>query len=136
MKAEPKIGMEHRRTFVVQASQLITFADDRMPAVLATPALIQQLEFTARDAVANLLEPNERTVGTEVDVKHLAPTPLGFEVTCMARVLRCDAGEITFQVEASDAQDLLCRGVHRRRVVDADRIRRRVERKLAAAKTG
>lgn len=135
MKAEPKIGYQHERRFVVEQRHLIVFADDQMPAVLSTPQLIAELEYTARDAVAPLLDPHERTVGTEIDIKHLAPSALGFEVKCLARVLGCSDGEITFQVEASDGIDVLSRGLHRRRVVDVNRLRKRVEKKQQAKKS-
>ena len=129
MKMPPRIGLVHQRRFVVDEKHLITFADAEMPAVLSTPTLIAELEYTARDAVADLLDADERTVGTEVEIRHLAPTPPGFEVTCTARVLGYDAGEITFQLEASDGIDTVARGSHRRHVVRVDRIRRRVQRK-------
>lgn len=129
MKAPPKIGAEFERKFIVTEAHLITFADEQMPAVLATPWLIAEMEYTARDSVAHLLDDHERTVGTAVDVRHLAPSLIGFEVTCTSRVLGFEEGEITFQVEAFDRLDLLSRGVHRRRVIDTARLRRRVERK-------
>lgn len=131
MKEHPRIGHVHERRFVVEAGHTISFADERMPAVLSTPSLILELERTAREAVAGLLDETERTVGTSVEIDHLAGTTVGFEVTCTARVLGFDAGEIRFQVEARDAIELLARGYHRRRVVDAERLRRRIERKAA-----
>lgn len=131
MKALPRIGDRFERRFVVEARHLIPFADDRMPAVLATPHLIGEMEITARAAVAGLLDANERTVGVAVDIAHLAPSLEGFEVVCSARVLGVQDGEIVFQVEARDRADLLARGIHRRKVVDVDRLRRRAEKKRA-----
>ncbi|MFO0946609.1 MAG: LysR family transcriptional regulator [Planctomycetota bacterium] len=132
MKSAPKIGEQFERRFIVGEQHLITFADEQMPAVLATPWLIAEMEYTARDSVAHLLEEHERTVGTAVDIRHLAPSLLEFEVTCTSRVIGYEDGEITFQVEAFDRVDLLARGVHRRRVVDTNRLRRRVSRKREA----
>jgi fluoroacetyl-CoA thioesterase len=132
MKSAPKIGSLFEQKFTVGKEHLITFADAQMPAVLSTPQLIAQMEYCARDSVAELLETHERTVGTAVDVKHLAPCVEGVAVTCSARVLGIDEGEITFQVEARDAVDVLSRGVHRRRVVDTGRLQKRVARKRAA----
>ncbi len=128
---EPKIGMVYERSFVVEDRHTITFADDAMPAVLSTPMLIAELERTAREAVQGSLEANERTVGTSVEIDHLAGTTVGFEVKCSARVLGYENGEIRFQVEASDGIDRLARGYHRRQVVDALRLRKRIERKAA-----
>lgn len=129
MKNIPRVGQEYTRSFVVKTEHLISFADDRMPAVLSTPQLIQQMEITAREFVAPLLEADERTVGTEVQIRHLAPTFEGAEVTCLARFLKEEDGELTFQVEARDGLDLLSRGLHRRHVVQVDRLRKRLERK-------
>lgn len=129
MKREPRVGQMYERTFVVEQRHLIPFADEQMPAVLSTPMLIAELERTAREAVEELLESHERTVGTSIELEHLAGTTIGFAVQCTARVLGFEAGEIRFQVTAKDEFDLLARGHHRRRVVDADRLRRRLERK-------
>jgi fluoroacetyl-CoA thioesterase len=131
MKSAPKIGSVFEQKFTVGKEHLITFADAQMPAVLSTPQLIAQMEYTARDSVADLLEPQERTVGTAVDVKHLAPCVEGVEVTCTARVLGFESGEFTFQVEAKDSVDVLSRGMHRRRVVDTARLQKRIARKRA-----
>lgn len=129
MKEQPKLGFRFERRFVVRAEHLIPFADDRMPAVLATPRLIGEMEMTAREAVAPFLDANERTVGIAVDVTHLAPGLEGSEVVCAARVLGVQDGEIVFQIEARDSVELLSRGIHRRKVVDVDRLRKRVDRK-------
>ena len=72
---------------MVGPTNRISFADERMPAVLATPWLIAHLEYAARDAIAPCLEEHERSVGTFVEVEHLAPAPEGFTVTCRARVI-------------------------------------------------
>ncbi|MBY0589118.1 hypothetical protein K2X85_18235 [bacterium] len=128
---EPRVGTLYERTFVVEDRHTITFADDAMPAVLSTPMLIAELERTAREAVQDLLDSSERTVGTSVEIDHLAGTTLGFEVRCQARVLGFENGEIRFQVEAHDGIDRLARGYHRRQVVDALRLRKRIEKKAA-----
>ncbi len=104
----------------------------RMPAVLATPWLIAHLEYAARDAIADCLEDHERSVGTFVEIEHLAPTPEGSTVTCRARVIHVDGPSVTFQVEAAPrrrSKPTACRGIHRRRVIDVDRFARRVARK-------
>jgi predicted thioesterase len=107
----------------------ITFADDRMPAVLATPWLVAHLEYAARDALRPCLEDNERSVGTFLEVEHLAPVPEGFEVVCHARVILVNGPIVTFQVEATDGTETVARGLHRRRIIDVDRFARRVARK-------
>ena len=76
MKGSPKIGTTGEQQFVVELKHAIDFADGRMPAVLSTPWLIWFLEHAARAAVLPLLEPGESSVGMEIQVRHLAPTPL------------------------------------------------------------
>ncbi|MGL4460806.1 MAG: thioesterase family protein [Planctomycetia bacterium] len=124
MKNPPRIGLFYERTFTVEPHHLIMFADEQMPAVLSTPSLIAELERTAREAVAPLLEPHERTVGVEVNIRHLGPTVRGEAVRCWARVLGFDDGRLHFQVEALDGKRVLARGLHRRQVVDPARLKR------------
>ena len=109
MKSRPPIGLTGELQFIVEQKHVIDFAGDGMPAVLSTPNLIGLLERTAREALAPLLEPDERTVGMEIELRHLAPTPPGQRVTCTARVIRIEKAEITFQVEARDEQELIAR---------------------------
>lgn len=129
MRSVPKLGLTGEQQFLVDATKRITFADDRMPPVLATPWLVAHLEYAARDALATCLEDNERSVGTYVEVEHLAPTLEGAIVTCRARVILVDSTVVTFQVEAHDGVEPIARGLHRRRVIDVDRFRRRLQRK-------
>ena len=102
-----------------------------MPAVLATPWLVASLEYAARDAIAPLLDANERSVGTFIEVEHLAPAPEGFTVRCRARVIHVDGPVVTFQVEAHDGVEVIAKGLHRRRVIDVDRFARRIAKKRA-----
>jgi predicted thioesterase len=132
MKQIPRIGLTGEQKITVGPENRISFADHRMPAILATPWLIAYLEYTARDAIAPCLDPHERSVGTFVEIEHLAPAPEGFVVTCRARVIHVSGNIITFQVDAHDGQDVLARGIHRRGVIDVDRFARRVEKKRAA----
>ena len=129
MKSRPHIGLTGELQFVVEQKHVIDFATDGMPAVLSTPNLIGLLERTAREALAPLLEPDERTVGMEIELRHLAPTPLGQRVTCRARVIHAEKTEVTFQVEARDEQELIARGVHKRAVINVESFARRVQRK-------
>lgn len=133
MKSRPRIGMSGEQTLEVGPSNRISFADARMPSILATPWLIAHLEYTARDTIAPCLEEHERSVGTFVEVEHLAPTPEGSRVTCRARVIHVDGPVVTFQVEAHDEVEPIARGIHRRRVIDVDRFARRVARKRERA---
>jgi fluoroacetyl-CoA thioesterase len=133
MKTRPQTGATCELPFVVGPEQVIDFATDGMPAVLATPHLIGMLERTARQAIAPFLEPNERTVGIEIELRHLAPTPLGATVTCLARIIGSDGPFVTCHLEARDAQELIARGIHKRAVIRVESFARRVAAKQRPA---
>jgi len=129
MKSAPKIGTTGETTFVVEPRHCIEFATDGMPAVLSTPNLIGILERTARQAIAPFLEAHERSVGVEIELRHLAPTPLGARVTATARVIGVTGRSVDFQIEARDSHELIVRGVHKRAVVGVEHFARRVHGK-------
>ncbi|MSU59733.1 MAG: thioesterase [Pedosphaera sp.] len=129
MKSAPKIGTVGESHFVVEQKQCIDFATDGMPAVLSTPHLIGILERTARHAIAPFLETDERSVGIEIELRHLAPTPLGASVTVTARVIHIAGRQVDFQIEARDAHELVARGVHRRAIIRTGSFARRVSAK-------
>ncbi len=133
MKMAPKSGMSAVETHVVDESNRIVFADASMPSVLATPWLIAYLEYAARKAIEPCLEEHERSVGTYVEVEHLAPVPEGFTVNCKARVIHAEGPVVTFQVDAHDGTEIVARGLHRRRVIDTGRFARRVAKKREQA---
>jgi predicted thioesterase len=130
MKLKPQIGSTHEMRFKVEPQHLIDFAGGDMPAVLSTPWLIKWLEQTARELLRPLLDDGEASVGMEVDIRHLAPTPSGSMVKCIARVISIEGSAMTFQVEASDELELVARGVHKRAVISKARFFRRVQQKM------
>lgn len=129
MKGTPKVGTTGVQTFVVEPRHAIDFAVGEMPAVLSTPWLIWFLEHAARAAVLPLLEPGESTVGTEIQVRHLTPTPVGQTVICRARVFFAEKSEVSFHLEAHDERERIARGSHCLRVIQVDRFARRVQQK-------
>ena len=131
MKQSPRMGLSGELSIAVGPENRISFADERMPAVLATPWLVAYLEYAARDAIAPLLEADERSVGIFIEVEHLGPAPEGFTVKCRARVIHVDGSAVTFQVDAHDGVEVIAKGIHRRRVIDVDRFAGRVEKKRA-----
>ena len=132
MNSRPKVGTTGELRFTVEHEHVIDFARDGMPAVLSTPRLIALIERTARETLYPFLESSERTVGMEIDIRHLAPTPLGAKVTCTARVIATEGSSVTFHVEARDEQELVLRGIHKREVIRVESFARRVARKTKA----
>ena len=129
MKSAPKIGTVGETTFIVETKHCIEFATDGMPAVLSTPNLIGILERTARHAIAPFLDADERSVGVEIELRHLAPSPLGAQVTVMARVIGASRRFVDFQIEARDQHELIVRGVHKRAVIRMESFAKRVQNK-------
>ena len=129
MKSRPRPGQAAKIRFVVEAKHIIDFAEEGMPAVLATPWLIWFMEHTAREAMLPHLEPTESTVGTLVDIEHLAPTPLGQAVNCRAQVLRSEGSQFLFKLEAFDEREKIANGLHKLNVIDKARFAGRVARK-------
>jgi predicted thioesterase len=129
MLLSPKIGTTGQRQFTVEVEHAINFGISGLPPVLSTPWLIWFLEHAALDAALPFLEPGEITVGTSIEVDHLAPTPLGAIVTCIARIVHSEGPVISFQLEADDGHETIARGFHKRRAVKVDRFAARVAKK-------
>lgn len=129
MKSAPKIGTVGETMFVVEPKHCIDFATDGMPAVLSTPNLIAILERTARQAIAPFLDADERSVGVEIELRHLTPSPLGAKITATARVIGASRRFVDFQIEARDQHELIVRGVHKRAVIRMGDFARRVQSK-------
>lgn len=99
--------------------------------VLATPHLIWQLELTAREAILPYLEDGEDSVGTVVNIRHLAATPLGMDVVFRARVEKVSGRRVNFIVEAEDERELVASGTHERFVVQVAKFVTRLAAKRA-----
>jgi predicted thioesterase len=98
--------------------------------VLATPVMINLFEAAALEAVERLLEPGYQSLGTVLNVRHIAATPVGMRVTASATVQRVEGRTIYFTVEARDERELIGDGTHERVVVNVEKFDQRVKRKL------
>jgi predicted thioesterase len=98
--------------------------------VLATPAMIMLLEMTCRDSILPLLETGFDSVGTEVNVKHLAATPMGMEVTFKSEVIEADSRRVKFKVAAFDDKEQIADGTHERFVINVERFAARLKEKI------
>ena len=94
------------------------FKDAMLPPVLATPMMIMMMENAALNAIRPYLEPGESAVGTKIDVRHLAATPVGHTVRAEAEVVKVEGKRIEFKVSASDEMEEIGNGTHRRTVID------------------
>ena len=90
-------------------------------AVLGTPAVVALAERAAVHAIADALEPEETSVGSWIELSHLAPTPVGGTVSASARLTEVEGRTLTFAVSVRDAAGEVARGLHRRVMVDRAR---------------
>ena len=111
------VGTKGEHTITVTEDIAINFLGVEGGRVLATPALIMNLEMAARNAIKPLLGDGNDSVGTEVCVKHLAATPLGMKVTFRAEVIAVEDRRVRFKVEAFDEKDKVSEGTHERGVI-------------------
>ena len=98
--------------------------------VLATPVMINLFEAAALAAVERLLPPGYQSLGTVLNIRHIAATPVGMRVTASAVLERIDKRTLFFRVEAKDERELIGDGAHERMVVNVARFDERVQRKL------
>lgn len=101
--------------------------------MLATPVMINLFEAAALAAVERLLPPGHQSLGTVLDIRHIAATPVGMRVTASAVVEKVEGRTIFFRVEAHDERELIGDGRHERVVVNVARFDERVQRKLSRA---
>ena len=98
--------------------------------VLATPVMINLIEAAALAAIEHLLPAGYQSLGTRLDVRHIAATPVGMKIAAMATVTRVDGRSVHFKVEARDEKDLIGEGTHERVVVNVAKFDARVRKKL------
>ena len=129
-----EIGIKGKQTFTVTEDKLASKVGSGLVAVFATPMMIAAIENTAAASVAPYLEEGKTTVGTLVNVTHVAATPLGMTVRIETELtdIAANGKILTFRVAAYDEAGLIGEGTHQRAVVD----RTRFEAKAAAKKGG
>ncbi len=113
-----EVGMEAERRFKVTEDMAASFIGSGDVSVLSTPSMIALMETTARDLVQSHLPPEETTVGTAVNVRHLAPAPVGGEVTVKAKLVEVDRRRLVFEVKCLYGDTLVGEGTHERFIVN------------------
>jgi len=125
------IPLGAKGTFVLRvtpAHLANAFKDAILPEVFATPMMITAMENAALNAIRGYLDPGESAVGTVVNVRHIAATPAGHDVTAEAEVTGIDGRRVMFRVTARDETEEIGNGTHERAVID----RARSDARLAA----
>jgi predicted thioesterase len=98
--------------------------------VLATPIMVNLMEAAALQAVERFMPPGHQTVGTHLDVRHFAATPVGLKVRAHAELTRIDGRTLTFRLRAEDEREPIGEGVHERLIINVERFDQRMQKKL------
>jgi predicted thioesterase len=101
--------------------------------VLATPVMINLIEAAALDAVERLLPDGHQSLGTRLDVRHFAATPIGMKVRASAELIKVEGRTLLFRVGAQDEKEPIGDGTHERVIVNVTRFDQRVQKKLSPA---
>ena len=131
MKATLAPGVTATREFTVDRDRTIDFMGEEA-RVYATPMLVRDIEVACRDLLLKHLDPTEDSVGTRVEIDHLAPTLLGMTATLQVKVAEVKGRAVTLEVEGRDDKETICRGRHMRFVVDVEKTKQRLKLKRAA----
>jgi predicted thioesterase len=121
-----KVGMSAERRLVVPVEQTVGHLLAGMPMVFATPMMILQMELTSGDAIHPHLHQGWITVGTEVDIKHLAASPVGATIRTMATVREVERRVIRFEVASFDGERKIGEGRHARGLVNIESFNKRL----------
>jgi fluoroacetyl-CoA thioesterase len=109
------------------------FKDPLLPPVFSTPVMIMMMENAALNALRPFLEPGESAVGTVVNIRHLAATPVGQTVRAEAVVTETEGRRVAFSVTARDEREEIGNGTHERMVIDLQRFGARLAAKAKGA---
>jgi fluoroacetyl-CoA thioesterase len=125
-----KVGASKERRIIVDSNQTTSFLWEG-ENVLSTPSMIAEMEETCRLLLKEQVIPDQEwdSVGTIVDVKHLAATPVGAEVFLRAKVLAVDGRRVMFEVEAKDKLERVGEGKHERFIINVPRFRAKFNEK-------
>ena len=123
-------GIKGTRTVTVNEDNTAKAMGSGTLDVFATPALIALMEETCWRSVANELEKGSGTVGTLLEIKHTAPTPVGMKVTCESTLTEVDGRRLVFEVIARDAKGVVGEGKHERFVVQNEKFQVKANARL------
>ena len=124
-------GLTGRSELVVKDEHTAPRVGSGKVRVLATPVMINLFEAAALAAIEDRLPAGSQSLGTILNVRHIAATPVGMKVFSIAKVLRIEGRTVYFFVDAHDEKELIGDGSHERVVVNVAKFDQRVVRKLA-----
>jgi predicted thioesterase len=135
MADQLQAGMTFEKTIAVTDAMAAKHLAGEGIAVFSTPELVRFVEICALEGVRPFLKAGQETVGTRVDIRHLAATPVGMKVTAKCTLVEVDRRRLSFTVEVHDDLDKIGEGTHERFVIDRDKQQQRLQEKLARWKS-
>lgn len=124
------LGTKHVQTLTVTQNQTAKAMGSGDLDVFATPAMVAFIENTAKNALAPYLDDGESSVGTNMEVRHLAASPVGMEVTCSVELAEVDRKRVLYHFDVHDQSGEIGLGKHERFVVDSDKFLKKAQEKL------
>jgi len=123
------IGLVGEKEMIVTESDLASFAGNIGADVLSTHCVVLLIELAAREAIKGRLKEGKITLGTRVEIRHLAAAPIGSRVRAVARLTAMEGRKLFFQVAAYDDVDKLAEGENEQIIVSQDAFLKKVKRK-------
>lgn len=123
------VGMTHEKTLKTGPEHSARHFFPDLPDVFGTPYLVGLFEGVSAELMAPHLGPGEQSVGISMNLKHLAPTPLGMEVRARTEITQVEGRKLTFKLEAFDEKEKIGEAVHERFIINVEKFNQRVEAK-------
>lgn len=125
-----QVGIKNNKSLTVSEEKTALSMGSGSLRVFATPAMIALMEATAAESVLPYLEQGTTSVGTKVNISHLAADPVGMTVLCESELIELDGRRMVFKVVVHDEQSVVGEGIHERFVVKTESFMKKTEAKL------
>lgn len=129
MEFDLKTGITYTAKQKVEHKDTAAYYGSGLVEVFATPAMIALMENAALKTVLPYLGEEHNTVGFEINVRHIKPTPVGMQVECTATLTEVDAKKLVFKVEAKDEEGIIGEGTHIRYIINSKRFMEKLNQK-------
>ena len=126
-----KTGIKGHQELVVTQELTAKNMGSGVMDVFATPDMLALMEKTAFTSVAEYLNEGCGSVGTKVDIEHVASSPVGMKITCDSELIEIEGRKLVFKVEAYDEKGLIGKGTHERFIVENKKFQEKTDNKLA-----
>jgi len=136
MESPFTVGMTNEMRLMTATGHSARKFFPQLPDAFATPYLVGLMEGVSAELMAKHLPPGEQSVGIAMNLKHLAPTPLGMEVRAVTEITQVDGRKLTFKLEVFDEQEKIGEAIHERFIINADKFQQKIAAKAATRQPG